>query len=81
MLVAGIWDGWRAPDGTVLRTFAVLMTEANAMMREIHHRMPVIIEAEDVVMWMAGDAETAAELMRPAAEGVEGAPGGQRSAR
>jgi putative SOS response-associated peptidase YedK len=48
---AGIWEGWRAPDGETLRTFAILTTAANATLRRLHNRMPVILEPAD---WPAG---------------------------
>jgi putative SOS response-associated peptidase YedK len=41
---AGIWEGWRAPDGEVVRTFAILTTSANGTMAQLHDRMPVILE-------------------------------------
>jgi putative SOS response-associated peptidase YedK len=66
MLVAGIWDGWRAPDGSILRSFAVITTEANETVQPIHHRMPVIIDPTDVEIWLGDDADAAAALMRPA---------------
>lgn len=62
MLVAGIWDGWRAPDGSILRTFAVITTDANEILVRIHHRMPVIIDPTDVEIWLGNDADAAAEL-------------------
>jgi putative SOS response-associated peptidase YedK len=65
ILVAGIWDGWRAPDGSILRTFAVITTDANETLLPIHHRMPVIIDPTDVEIWLGNDADAAAELMRP----------------
>ena len=37
---AGLWEGWRWPNGDVLRTFAIITTEANATMTDIHDRMP-----------------------------------------
>ena len=43
---AGVWE-WKAPDKSLVRTFAVLTTGANATMRQVHERMPVIIEADD----------------------------------
>jgi putative SOS response-associated peptidase YedK len=44
---AGIWEGWRSPDGEFLRTFAILTTSANDMMSALHQRMPVILERSD----------------------------------
>lgn len=67
---AGIWEGWRSPDGEILRTFAIVTTDANAELRHIHDRMPVVLEPESWATWL-GEAEGApAELLRPAAEGV-----------
>lgn len=66
MLAGAIWDGWRAPDGTVLRTVAILTTAANATLRPIHARMPLIIAEADTLRWLGDDPEDAAVLMRPA---------------
>jgi putative SOS response-associated peptidase YedK len=67
---AGIWEGWRSPDGDVLRTFAIITTDANAQMSTLHSRMPVILEQADWPLWL-GDVDSGAEmLLRPAAEGV-----------
>lgn len=66
MLVGGVWDGWRAPDGSILRTFAVITTDANETLQPIHHRMPVILDPTDVESWLGDDAGVAAALMKPA---------------
>jgi len=57
---AGLWDQWRD-----LQTCAVLTTEANAPMAEVHERMPVILAPGEYGAWLHGsDAERRA-LMRP----------------
>ncbi len=67
---AGIWESWQPPEGETLRSFAILTTAANATMRQLHERMPVILEAVDWPAWL-GEAECdAAALMRPAAAAV-----------
>ena len=67
---AGIWEGWTAPEGDTLRSFAILTTAANATMAGLHDRMPVVLEEADWPAWL-GEAEgDAASLMRPAAEDV-----------
>jgi putative SOS response-associated peptidase YedK len=38
MAMAGLWEGWHAPDGEVVRTFAILTTAANATMGVLHER-------------------------------------------
>ena len=49
--MAGLLERWRGPEGEV-QTFAVLTTEANALMAEIHNRMPAIIRPEDYASWL-----------------------------
>jgi putative SOS response-associated peptidase YedK len=67
---AGIWEGWRAPDGEVWRTFAILTTAANATMRQLHDRMPVVLEAESWPVWLGEGDGDALALMQSAAEDV-----------
>lgn len=70
LLFAGLWEppNEHAPDGS----FTILTTEANAFVAEIHDRMPVILEPEDVARWCDPSADKAAaeDLLRPASDGV-----------
>jgi putative SOS response-associated peptidase YedK len=50
--------------GEWTRTFAVITTDANALVAEIHDRMPLILASEDYVRWL-GDEPDPADLMRP----------------
>ena len=67
---AGIWEGWRTPDGEVMRTFAILTTSANGTMQQLHERMPVILEAVDWPAWLGEVDSNIPALMRPAANDV-----------
>jgi putative SOS response-associated peptidase YedK len=67
---AGLWEGWRAPNDDVLRSFAVITTEANALMAPIHDRMPVILEPGDWPFWLGEVEGDPAPLMRPAADRI-----------
>ena len=52
--VAGIWENWKHP-GTAdwTRTFAVITCPANALVADIHDRMPVILPAAAYDRWLA----------------------------
>jgi putative SOS response-associated peptidase YedK len=63
--MAGIWQSWGNDD---LATCAIVTTEANAPMKQVHHRMPVILEPRDWALWLGEAGHGAARLMRPAAE-------------
>ena len=43
--------------------------EPSADVRDIHHRMGVILRPEDFEIWLAGTEPEAAELMRPYPDG------------
>jgi putative SOS response-associated peptidase YedK len=38
---AGIWDAWKRPDGTYLETFAIVTTEPNELVAQIHDRLAI----------------------------------------
>lgn len=54
--LAGLYDEWANPvTGELLRTFALLTTEANSLMQKIHNRkkrMPVILPAGSENSWL-----------------------------
>lgn len=65
MALAGLWDHNRTFD---MDSTVVLTTDANDLVRDIHDRMPVILEDEDAWRrWLdpESDEETLRELMRP----------------
>jgi putative SOS response-associated peptidase YedK len=70
MVFAGLWKGWRDPDGEVLRTFAIITTDANATMRQLHDRMPVILEPGAWPVWLGRVPGDPATLLRPVADVV-----------
>lgn len=60
LALAGIWDGWRHPKtGEWVRTFTVVTIESNALVREIHDRMPAILPEDAHARWLG---ETPARL-------------------
>lgn len=76
--MAGIWEEWRSPEGSVLRTCAIITTEANERLRPIHNRMPAILLPQGYDAWLDPHNHRAAELLsllRPyPAEELEGFP-------
>src|SRR5436190_1694912 len=66
--IAGLWETWHGPDGVPLKTCALLTTEANAVVRPVHDRMPVLLAVSDFDRWLAPDAAPAdlLVLLRPA---------------
>lgn len=66
---AGVWQGWGPPEARQ-STCAIVTTEANAHMSRIHHRMPLILEADDWGLWLGEQGKGAARLMQPGADEV-----------
>jgi putative SOS response-associated peptidase YedK len=66
---AGLWETWMGPNGEEVETAAIVTTDANRTLRQIHDRMPVIVPSEDFNVWLDTanvDAETAEAIIAPA---------------
>ncbi len=63
--IAGIWENWRQPaSGECIRTFAIITTDSNELVAEIHDGMPVILAPTDYARWL-GEGLDPRDLMRP----------------
>jgi putative SOS response-associated peptidase YedK len=64
---AGLWSMIHDSIGQAHPTFAILTTEANELVAQIHHRMPVILRPEDEERWLGKEVpvEAAQELLVP----------------
>ena len=63
--IAGLWESWKEPkSGEWIRTFAVITTDANELVTEIHDRMPAILAPEGYTRWLCDEPDPL-ELMRP----------------
>lgn len=62
---AGLWEHWEDRDaGHVLESCAILTTDANALVRRLHDRMPVILPPDAWSAWLDPRNEDTAALAR-----------------
>lgn len=64
---AGVWQAWDKGE-MPMNTCAIVTTGANDRISTIHHRMPVMLEPEQIPLWLGEKGKGAATLMRAAPE-------------
>jgi putative SOS response-associated peptidase YedK len=65
---AGLWDAWKAKDGTWLQSYSIVTTDANELLisARIHDRMPVILHPKDYDRWLDREGQRPpTDLLRP----------------
>jgi putative SOS response-associated peptidase YedK len=67
LVFAGLWEGWRGADGTIIRSYTIVTTTANETLQPLHERMPVVLEAADWPLWLGETGGDPAMLIRPSA--------------
>jgi len=53
--LAGLWDEWISPEGEVIESCTILTTGPNALVADLHNRMPVIVPPDKYDLWLDPD--------------------------
>ena len=63
--MAGIWERWEPEDGEPLFTYAILTRDADDELRELHPRMPVLLDRDAGDAWLdpEGSVEELEEVL------------------
>lgn len=64
---AGLTERWLGPDGEPLDTCVIVTTDANALLRPVHDRMPVIVAPTDYARWLDPSLADPSDLVAPCA--------------
>lgn len=66
---AGVYQRWQRDD-LDLTTCAIVTTQAEGEMTQIHHRVPVALKPADWPLWLGEEGKGAATLMRSPPDGT-----------
>jgi putative SOS response-associated peptidase YedK len=65
---AGLWERWKDPAGTWVKTCTILTTTPNAVTASVHDRMPVILNPDSYDLWLDPgftNVAAASEMLKP----------------
>ncbi len=67
---AGLWDEWRDAEGRPLRSYSILTTSANPLLKKVHDRIPVILRSEGIDPWLDSgvDLKEMREVFEPCSD-------------
>jgi putative SOS response-associated peptidase YedK len=63
MAFAGLWERWHAKDGEPIDGCCIITTDANDLMKNIHDRMPVILDQCQWSSWLSPHEHQAKNLL------------------
>lgn len=65
---AGLWNRWKDPSGSWIKSCSILTTTPNAVTSSVHDRMPVIVHPDNYDLWLDPgftDVASASEMLKP----------------
>ncbi|MEJ2179813.1 MAG: SOS response-associated peptidase [Gammaproteobacteria bacterium] len=68
LVLAGLWDHWQENKTDAIDSCTIIVTGANALMRSIHDRMPVILEPSQYDAWLdptTQDSDDLRDMLKP----------------
>ena len=60
---AGLWESWKGDEEGEIRSCTIMTTDANDLVGEVHHRMPVILPPETYDLWLDPAVREAEQLL------------------
>ncbi len=67
--MAGIWDVWLDAEERSVYSFAIITVPANNILKDIHTRMPAVLDEKDEWKWLeSNDKKVLKNLLKPVAD-------------
>ena len=60
---AGLYDTWKSKEGNIITSCTIITTKPNALIGQLHNRMPVILEPNSREMWLDKTIQEPQELI------------------
>lgn len=54
--MAGLWERWTDPSGQAVESCTIVTVAANALIADLHDRMPLIVAPDDYDAWLAAES-------------------------
>ena len=55
--MAGLWEHWKDPNGQTVESCTIVTVDANALIAELHDRMPLIVAPGGYEAWLGAGAQ------------------------
>jgi len=55
--MAGLWEHWKDPNGQTVESCTIVTVDANALIAELHDRMPLIVAPGDYDAWLTAESK------------------------
>lgn len=55
--MAGLWERWKDPGGRSVESCAIVTVAANALVAQLHDRMPLIVAPDNYDAWLAAESK------------------------
>jgi putative SOS response-associated peptidase YedK len=62
LVYAGLWDRWEN-DNNELLSCSIVTTEAQSDLKELHNRMPLMLDPETATTWLHGKADECIKIL------------------
>jgi putative SOS response-associated peptidase YedK len=69
LLIAAVWDLWRAPGGQEVASLATVTCAPSPEVAAVHDRMPAILDAAGLPVWLGEAPGELAPLLAPVGRG------------
>lgn len=60
---AGLYENWKSPEGDLIKSCTIITVEANRIVRDVHGRMPAILEKDNEKKWIDTEEKTKEKLL------------------
>ncbi len=64
LLLAALWDTWVTPEKVLMFSYTIITNQASLALKTIHDRMPVVINPDEMMIWLNAEQNSQVLALR-----------------